>query len=99
MAAVLHLRGEQMCAQPAGDADGNVLLWNGEVRTGVVRCSRSVLLASVRLRLRFTARRTANYSCFCLSHPRRERPVTNTSFTALLPQSGKGEREGCTGDW
>lgn len=31
MAAVLHLRGEQLCAQPAGDAHGNVLLWNGEV--------------------------------------------------------------------
>lgn len=32
IAAVLHLRGESLCAQPAEDACGNVLLWNGEVR-------------------------------------------------------------------
>ena len=32
IAAVLHLRGEQLCAQPAEDAHGNILLWNGEVR-------------------------------------------------------------------
>ncbi|CAM9967587.1 unnamed protein product, partial [Ectocarpus sp. 8 AP-2014] len=32
MAAVLHLRGEELCAQPAEDAHGNVLLWNGEAR-------------------------------------------------------------------
>ena len=33
IAAVLHLRGEKLCAQPAEDAHGNVLLWNGEVPT------------------------------------------------------------------
>ncbi|CAN0330863.1 unnamed protein product [Ectocarpus sp. 12 AP-2014] len=32
MAAVLHLRGEELCGQPAEDAHGNVLLWNGEAR-------------------------------------------------------------------
>lgn len=31
IAAVLHLRGEKLCAQPAEDAHGNILLWNGEV--------------------------------------------------------------------
>jgi asparagine synthetase B (glutamine-hydrolysing) len=31
MSSVLHLRGTEMCAQPAQDAAGNVLLWNGEV--------------------------------------------------------------------
>lgn len=31
LAAVLHLRGDRLCAQPAEDAHGNVLLWNGEV--------------------------------------------------------------------
>ncbi|CBJ28319.1 conserved unknown protein [Ectocarpus siliculosus] len=35
MAAVLHLRGEELCAQPAEDAHGNVLLWNGEVFDGL----------------------------------------------------------------
>jgi asparagine synthetase B (glutamine-hydrolysing) len=33
MSSVLHLRGTVMCAQPAQDAAGNVLLWNGEVLT------------------------------------------------------------------
>ncbi|CAN0376837.1 unnamed protein product [Scytosiphon promiscuus] len=32
MAAVLHLRGEHLCPQPAEDAGGNILLWNGEVQ-------------------------------------------------------------------
>src|SRR4051812_12228496 len=31
-AAVLHMRGERMALQPAEDAAGNFLLWNGEVR-------------------------------------------------------------------
>ncbi|CAM9789093.1 unnamed protein product [Scytosiphon promiscuus] len=35
MAAVLHLRGEHLCPQPAEDVDGNVLLWNGEVFDGL----------------------------------------------------------------
>eukprot|EP00903_Cladosiphon_okamuranus_P015321 g14154.t1 len=35
IAAVLHLRGDRLCAQPAEDAHGNVLLWNGEVFDGL----------------------------------------------------------------
>ena len=36
-AAVLHLRGEEICQQPAVDDGGNALCWNGEVFGGVVR--------------------------------------------------------------
>ena len=35
-AAVLHLRGEVMCGQPARDAAGNALCWNGQVFGGSV---------------------------------------------------------------
>lgn len=31
LASVLHMRGPCICSQPAQDASGNVLLWNGEV--------------------------------------------------------------------
>ena len=36
-AAVLHLRGEEICQQPAVDDGGSALCWNGEVFGGVVR--------------------------------------------------------------
>ncbi|RDD46244.1 Asparagine synthetase domain-containing protein 1 [Trichoplax sp. H2] len=32
---VLHLRGEKLGCQPAIDANGNVLLWNGEIFGGL----------------------------------------------------------------
>ena len=35
-ASVLHLRGTERCDQPARDADGNALCWNGEVYGGDV---------------------------------------------------------------
>ncbi len=34
LASVLHMRGLQLCPQPAQDEAGNVLLWNGEVFAG-----------------------------------------------------------------
>ncbi|EKX51578.1 hypothetical protein GUITHDRAFT_48895, partial [Guillardia theta CCMP2712] len=35
LAAVLHLRGREMCEQPAGQIGGDVLCWNGEVFGGM----------------------------------------------------------------
>lgn len=80
MAAVLHLRGDVMCAQPAEDENGNVLLWNGEVRvknelSGTVkqrRCAYVPPLLSVPglVRFRFS---------FCVSHP----PRTTCSYHVI----------------
>lgn len=35
MGHVLHLRGDKMADQPAKDSEGNLLLWNGEIFSGI----------------------------------------------------------------
>lgn len=44
---VLHIRGEELAHQPAFDAYGNALLWNGEIFAGLQVCANDMLYVTI----------------------------------------------------